>query len=186
MTSTPHDLAKRYLRREWQHLTDAERHVIEKVIDRASISRDPSALGDESRTFGDRLADRIAVFGGSWRFILLFLSFLLAWVVVNTAILGPRGKAFDAYPYIFLNLFLSMIAALQAPVIMMSQNRQGARDRIDAQNDYRVNLHAELQIHELHEKLDQLRTERWAELLDLQQEQIRLLLALEQRGGRVS
>ena len=186
MPSAPDELAKRYLRREWTHLNAEERHVISAVIDRVTVSRDATALSDETRTVGERMADRIAEFGGSWRFILLFLAFLVVWVVLNTAILGPRREAFDPYPYIFLNLFLSMIAALQAPVIMMSQNRQGARDRIDAQNDYRVNLHAEVQIHELHEKLDQLRTERWTELIEMQQEQIRLLMSLAEQRGRES
>lgn len=130
---------------------------------------------NDEQSFGDRLADRMAAFGGSWTFILLFLGFLAAWAFLNTEVLGPRRAAFDPYPYIFLNLFLSMLAALQAPVIMMSQNRQATRDRVEAQNDYSVNLNAEMQIRDIHEKLDQLREERWEELLQLQREQLRIL-----------
>lgn len=138
---------------------------------------------DGEQSFGERLADRMAAFGGSWTFILFFLAFLAAWAFLNTEVLGPRRSAFDPYPYIFLNLFLSMLAALQAPVIMMSQNRQAARDRIDAQNDYHVNLNAEMQIRDIHEKLDQLREERWEELLQLQREQLRMLELLQMSRG---
>ena len=155
MPSAPDELAKRYLRREWQHLNAEERHVISAVIDRVAVSRDAAVLGDETRTVGERMADRIATFGGSWKFILLFLAFLVVWVVVNTAILGPRREAFDPYPYIFLNLFLSMIAALQAPVIMMSQNRQAAKDRLMAEQDYVVNIKAEEEVKAIMVHLEQ-------------------------------
>src|SRR5690606_6651438 len=98
---------------------------------------------DQTLTFGARLADRMASFGGSWTFILSFLAILAAWIVLNSFILQSRNRAFDPYPYILLNLFLSMIASLQAPIIMMSQNRQACRDRLDASHDYEVNLRAE-------------------------------------------
>lgn len=173
MSVTPEALAKRFLRREWQHLSSEEKQVIDALLRRSTVGRDAAALADESRTLGERLADRIAAFGGSWTFITMFLGFLAAWAMLNSEVLGRA--AFDPYPYIFLNLFLSMVAALQAPIIMMSQNRQVARDRIDARNDYRVNLKAEMQIHDVHDKLDELRTERWEELLRLQREQLRLL-----------
>ena len=114
---------------------DAERRVIQAVLKRGTISRDPEAGAADDRTFGERLADRIAQFGGSWTFILLFLSALLFWVGLNGYILARRGTTFDPYPYILLNLFLSMLASLQAPVIMMSQNRQAAKDREDAAHD---------------------------------------------------
>lgn len=149
------------------------------------VTREPMHPTNGKQSFGERLADRMAAFGGSWTFILLFLGFLAAWAFLNTEVLGPRRAAFDPYPYIFLNLFLSMLAALQAPVIMMSQNRQAARDRVEAQNDYNVNLNAEMQIRDIHEKLDQLREERWEELLQLQREQLRILgLLSAARGAR--
>jgi uncharacterized membrane protein len=118
------------------------------------------------------------VFGGSWTFILLFLSLLVLWVVLNTFVLARLGGSFDVYPYIFLNLILSMLAALQAPVIMMSQNRHAAKDRAAAEHDYEVNLKAELEILALHRKVDELREEQWAELVEMQREQIRLLTTL--------
>src|SRR4029079_17156283 len=122
--------------------------------------------------------DRIAVFGGSWTFILIFVAVLLAWVVLNTVVLEGAGMSFDRYPYIFLNLILSMLAALQAPVIMMSQNRHAAKDRIAAGHDYEVNLKSELEILALHQKIDTLREQQWVELMAVQQEQILLLTKL--------
>jgi uncharacterized membrane protein len=125
-----------------------------------------------------RLADRVAAFGGSWTFIIIFAAILLAWVLLNTLILARYRASFDPYPYILLNLFLSMLAAVQAPVILMSQNRQGVKDRLDAAHDYEVNLKAELEILNLHEKLDELREMKWSELITMQQEQLRLLTRL--------
>src|SRR5207253_8842939 len=119
-----------------------------------------------------------ASFGGSWPFIIIFGAVLLLWVLLNSYILAWPGVAFDPYPYILLNLVLSMLAAIQAPIIMMSQNRQAARDRLDAAHDYEVNLKAELEILGLHEKLDELRERKWAELILMQQEQIKLLTEL--------
>jgi uncharacterized membrane protein len=139
---------------------------------------------EEKLTVGDRLADRVATFGGSWTFITIFLGVLVAWTLFNSVVLAWSAAAFDPYPYIFLNLILSMLAALQAPIIMMSQNRQAVRDRVAAGLDYEVNLKAELEIMALHEKLDQIRSQHLAEMLHVQQEQLRLLtrvLALD--GG---
>ena len=119
----------------------------------------------EHQTFGERLADRVAQLGGSWTFIIVFSGLLLAWVGLNAAVLTGAGEAFDPYPFIFLNLILSMVAALQAPVILMSQNRQAARDRIAAGLDYEINLKAELEIMSLHEKLDRLRVEHLEDML---------------------
>lgn len=130
--------------------------------------------GELAANLGERLADRVARLGGSWSFILVFLTILVGWIVLNTEILGPRS-AFDPYPYIFLNLLLSMIAALQAPVIMMSQNRQSEKDRRRAAYDYQINLKAELEIRELHAKLDQLREREWSLHVALQQQQIEML-----------
>jgi len=160
---------------------ESEQRVIERLTKRIHISRNSHQDFEESLTLGQRLADRIAVFGGSWTFIIIFLSLLLAWIVLNTIILTHLGKPFDPYPYIFLNLILSMLAALQAPVIMMSQNRYAAKDRVAAQHDYEVNLKSELEILALHQKMDSLREEQWAELVAMQQEQIQLLTKLLQQ-----
>jgi uncharacterized membrane protein len=173
-----HDAAQRFLRTEWERLTERERRVLKRLVERTHISRNTNREFDDDRTFGQRLADKIADFGGSWTFIILFACVLAAWVALNSFILARRGAAFDPYPYILLNLFLSMLAALQAPVIMMSQNRQAAKDRLVAAHDYEVNLKAEFEISTLHEKLDELREHRWLELIAMQQEQIRLLQQL--------
>src|SRR5258705_9162219 len=176
MTITPQELAKRVLRTEWDKLSSRERRVVEAILNRALISRNPDAEATaEVRTFGEQLADKIAQFGGSWTFILSFLGTLVAWVVLNSVILAKRGGGVDPYPYILLNLFLSMLASLQAPVIMMSQNRQALKDRQDAANEYEVNLKAEIEIRRLHEKIDELREKRWEELVQMQREQIELL-----------
>ncbi|HET9065419.1 MAG TPA: DUF1003 domain-containing protein [Gemmatimonadales bacterium] len=134
---------------------------------REPVARDINAEVERRSTLGDRLADRIAGFGGSWPFIIIFLAFLAIWTYLNTAILGPRHEAFDPYPYVFLNLFLSMIAALQAPVILMSQNRQSERDRLAAANDFEVNVRAELAIRALHEQVEVMRMEQMALLREL-------------------
>ncbi len=173
MTEKAEQLAKKFLRREWEKLTERERRVIQSFVERKQVSRNLSKAYDDDRTFGERLADRVASFGGSWTFIFIFGAILVAWVIINSVLL--LNRAFDPYPYILLNLFLSMIAALQAPIIMMSQNRQAARDRLDATHDYEVNLKAELEIRDIHDKLDDLREQKWLELVELQQEQIRLL-----------
>ena len=175
---TPQELAKRVLRTEWDNLSTRERRVIDAIMARANISRDPEAVTAEVRTFGERLADKIAQFGGSWTFILIFLSALAGWVVLNTILVAKRGSTFDPYPYILLNLFLSMLASLQAPVIMMSQNRQALKDRSDAASDYEVNLKAEIEIRRLHEKIDDIREKRWEELVQMQNQQIEYLKAM--------
>jgi uncharacterized membrane protein len=131
---------------------------------RTSVSRDANQLFAERQTFGERLADHVAAVGGSWSFILGFGLFLAAWAGLNTFILVER--AFDPFPYIFLNLMLSMLAALQAPIIMMSQNRQVAKDRLEARLDYETNIRSETQIASLHEKVDRLQ-EQLALVIDL-------------------
>lgn len=171
----------------WMPVTSEERLVVEAMAQHTPLARNIVRESAATDSVGARLADRVAAFGGSWTFILIFLAFLAAWTLLNTEILGPRREAFDPYPYIFLNLFLSMIAALQAPVIMMSQNRQGEKDRMHAANDYEVNLKAELEIRALHDKLDLLRTMDWQALVEQQHKQIELLTELvERRDGRPS
>jgi uncharacterized membrane protein len=180
MHGHPQEMAQTFLRNSFDTLPEREQRILHHVAQRLHISRDANQAFDAHLTFGQRLADRVAAFGGSWTFILLFGAILLAWVVLNSWVLTRRGEVFDPYPYILLNLVLSMLAALQAPIIMMSQNRQAAKDRLDAAHDYEVNLKAELEICALHDKLDQLREHQWAELVGMQHEQIRLLTQLVQ------
>ena len=156
-------LAQRILDMGFDDIPARERQVIERVAKRVAVSRNINQEHDAGLSFGERLADRVASFGGSWTFIIIFGAALVAWVTLNTAILA--SGAFDPYPYILLNLFLSMIAAIQAPIIMMSQNRQAAKDRLQANHDYEVNLKAEIEILALHEKLDELRNKDMAELI---------------------
>jgi uncharacterized membrane protein len=168
-------LAEQLLKTGFDQLSDRERRVITGVAKRTQISRDANHAFEEKLTVGDRLADRVATFGGSWVFIAIFLGVLVAWTLFNSVVLAKSvAAAFDPYPYIFLNLILSMLAALQAPIIMMSQNRQAVRDRVAAGLDYEVNLKAELEIMALHEKLDQIRSQHLAEM----QEQLRLLMRI--------
>jgi uncharacterized membrane protein len=172
------DLANRLLGRDWERLNEREKRVIQHLDKRQHISHDINQEFDTKLTFGQRLADKVAAFGGSWTFIIIFAALLLSWVLLNSYILAWRGNSFDSYPYILLNLFLSMLAATQAPVILMSQNRQGVKDRFDAAHDYEINLKAELEILSLHEKLDELRDQKWGELIQMQQKQIDLLMRL--------
>ena len=148
------------------------------VAKRTQISRNVNQAFAEKQTLGDRLADRVASFGGSWTFIALFIGILVAWVVLNGFALAGYGRSFDPYPFIFFNLILSMLAALQAPIIMMSQNRQADRDRLAAGLDYEVNLKAEIEIMELHEKLDRISSRHRDELLRTQRAQLHLLARL--------
>ncbi len=181
MTTQPKDLAHRAFRRPWEHLTPPERHVLEHVAARTPIAENPYEPGQDARTLGQRMADRIALAAGSWTFVLSCLVFMLGWVLVNSYMFARHP--FDAYPFILLNLVLSMVAALQGPIIMMSQNRQAARDRLEATHDYEVNLKAEVEIRNLQEQVDELRDRHWAELMDLQREQLRLLDTLLAPGA---
>jgi uncharacterized membrane protein len=172
---------KKLFRAGFKAVTEGEKKVLHHLSERLHISHNTNREFDQGQTFGQRLADRVAAFGGSWPFIIIFGSVLLLWVVLNSYVLSRRGEAFDPYPYILLNLVLSMLAAIQAPIIMMSQNRQAAKDRLNAAHDYEVNLKAELEIMALHEKVDLLREQQWRELIEIQQEQIRLLTELLRR-----
>lgn len=139
-------------RRSAREPGDIEKIVLEKAHKRQLISTDVNAAFSAHASFGERLADSIARIGGSWGFISAFLVFLVGWAIINTVLL--TREAFDPYPFVFLNLLLSMLAAIQAPIIMMSQNRQAIRDRFEAAKDYEVNLKAELEVFSLHEKID--------------------------------
>lgn len=159
-------LAKRILEIGYDDLPARERQVIERVAKRLAVSRDVSATFEEGRSFGERLADRIASFGGSWTFIMLFAAAIAIWVIINTVyLIGAGSQPFDPYPFILLNLFLSLVAAIQAPIIMMSQNRLAAKDRLQASHDYEVNLKAEIEIMALHEKMDELRQKDLKDLI---------------------
>jgi uncharacterized membrane protein len=177
------DVARRLLGQPYEALDEPAQNVARHIARRTHIARDVSVEGERS-SFGQRAADRVARFGGSWAFILSFIFFILAWVLLNSWLLLRLGTPFDPYPYILLNLFLSMLASVQAPLILMSQNRQTEKDRLDAANDYQVNLKAELEIMLLHEKLDALRDRQWSELVAMQAQQIELLeRLLAQRDG---
>jgi len=162
-------------------LGEFERRVLATVLRRGAATVDPNKSFDADQTFGERVADRVATFGGSWTFIGLFLMTMVIWMAVNHQL----AKPFDAYPFILLNLVLSCLAALQAPIIMMSQNRQAAKDRSDARLDYEVNVRAEVQISALHEKVDRTRDQELARLAELVDEQRAILAAIERRlaGG---
>jgi uncharacterized membrane protein len=168
MNSTAHlnDLSLRLLGRAYDDLDIEESRVLEAIAARAPSSRDAADLGDAQASRGDRLADRVAAVGGSWGFITVFTLVLLGWMLLNSEVLQRFGLAFDPYPFIFLNLMLSTLAAVQAPIIMMSQNRQAAKDRLTASVDYEINLRAELEIMRLHEKLDQMRFHELREKVD--------------------
>ena len=150
------DLSLRLLGRPLEELDGDERRVLDAIAERRLTSRDAADLVDQESSFGARLSDRVAAVGGSWGFIILFTLVLLGWMLLNSEVLARWGLAFDPYPFIFLNLMLSTLAAVQAPIIMMSQNRQSAKDRIAAGLDYEINLRAELEIMRLHHKMDEL------------------------------
>jgi uncharacterized membrane protein len=149
-------LAIDLLGKSLDELETEEAKVLHHIHHVQRTSRDVGDIVDEQSTFGERLSDKVAAVGGSWKFIMVFAAVLLGWMLLNSQILGKLGTPFDPYPFIFLNLMLSTVAAIQAPIIMMSQNRQSAKDRIAAAHDYEVNLRAELEILRLHAKIDAL------------------------------
>src|SRR5437870_4988918 len=167
------DYVKEVLQDEIGELSTLDQEVIESLQEHEILSSDISKQFEKKLTFGERLSDHIASFGGSWRFIILFGAVLFGWIILNAIIL--LNRSFDPYPFILLNLILSCLAAIQAPIIMMSQNRAEARDRLRAENDYKVNLKAELEIRHLHEKIDHLLRRQYNRLFEIQQIQIELL-----------
>ena len=167
------EYVKEVLKDEIGELSSLDEEVVESLRQHEIVSSDLSKQFQKELTFGERLSDKIASFGGSWRFIITFGAILAVWIFINVAILATR--AWDPYPFILLNLILSCLAALQAPVIMMSQNRAAARDRLHAENDYKINLKAELEIRHLHEKIDHLLRRQYNRLFEIQQIQIELL-----------
>jgi uncharacterized membrane protein len=167
------DYVKEVLEDEIGELSVLDQEVVESLQEHEILSSDIEKQFERKLTFGERLSDRIAEFGGSWKFLISFGGVIFVWVAANGVLLVTR--AFDPYPFILLNLILSCLAAVQAPVIMMSQNRAEARDRLRAENDYKVNLKAELEIRHLHEKIDHLLRKQYNRLFEIQQIQIELL-----------
>ena len=163
-------------------LSALEQEVVSSLTDQELISRDVNAEYDSNLTLGQRIADRVTQFGGSWTFLAVYCGLLGAWVAVNT--LNLIFKPFDPYPFIFLNLVLSGLATFQAPIILMSQNRQDSRDRMRSQHDYSINLKAELEIRYLHSKMDQLLTKQWTRLMEIQRLQMEMLNAVNSKKSQ--
>src|SRR4030095_1199864 len=181
------DYVKHTLECEIGELSVLDHEVIESLREHELLSQNIEKQFEHKLSFGEHLSDKIAEFGGSWKFIITFGSVIAVWVVLNSLLL--LNRSFDPYPFILLNLILSCLPALCAPVIMMSQNRAEARDRLRAENDYKVNLKAELEIRHLHEKIDHLLRKQYNRLFEIQQIQIELLEELGQKrraGGRTA
>ena len=164
MKQTVEQLSEQLLHKPVGALSPEERGVLEAIVSRQIVSDDAGELADERASFGERLSDQVAAVGGSWGFIIAFAIVLFGWMLLNSEVLTRFDAAFDPYPFIFLNLLLSTLAAIQAPIIMMSQNRASNKDRIAAAHDYEVNLRAEIDIIRLHEKLDLLMLEKVTKL----------------------
>jgi uncharacterized membrane protein len=175
-----YDYIRSLIEAERGELSDLEKEVVESLAKNEILSMHVDQQFESKLTFGQRLSDKMASFGGSWGFIIIFACILVLWISVNSYLLSL--KPFDAYPFILLNLILSCLAAIQAPIIMMSQNRQEAKDRLRASYDYQVNLKAELEIRQLHQKLDHLLSRQWERLIEIQEVQIELLN--EMRGSQ--
>lgn len=172
-----------FLKDESGQLSQLDQQVIQSFKDNKVISASMDNDVATAASLGERVADKVAEFGGSWTFIISFVVFLLIWIALNMYWLNNKG--FDPYPFILLNLILSCVAALQAPVIMMSQNRQEAKDRERARNDYMVNLKAELEIRELHEKIDHLIIRKEQELAEIQRDQVEKLSFLLKKMEKI-
>ena len=168
------------LQSEKGELTALDHDVLESLQRHETLSSNVDAEFEKDVTLGEKMADKLASFGGSWTFLIIFASILFVWIVLNSFLLLKRP--FDPYPFILLNLVLSCLAAIQAPVIMMSQNRVEVKDRLRSQHDYRVNLKAELEIRQLHDKIDHLLSHQWERLVEIQQIQIDLLSELARIG----
>jgi uncharacterized membrane protein len=172
---------KKFRREYIEHVFKTERgeisrldkEVVQSLVEHELLVKNINAQFEKTRTFGERVSDRMAEFGGSWRFIGIFFFILLCWITVNSIL--AFGKPFDPFPFILLNLCLSCLAAIQAPIIMMSQNRKEAKDRLRAEHDYKVNLKAELEIRHLHEKIDNLMRHQWQHLLEIQELQLDMM-----------
>ena len=161
------------IRRDKGEVSTLEKQVVKSLEKQGLLSENVNVVFERRLTLGERLADKIADYAGSWRFIGIFFAVLILWIAINSVVL--IWKPFDPYPFILLNLVLSCLSAIQAPVIIMSQNRQETKDRLRAENDYRVNLKAEVEIRHLHEKMDHLLINQWQRLLEIQEVQTELM-----------
>lgn len=167
------------LKKQKGELSTLENKVFESLKEQETITKNVNLEFDKQLTIAERLSDRLAEFGGSWRFISIFFALLVLWVIINSISLA--GKNFDPYPFILLNLILSCLAAIQAPVIMMSQNRQESKDRLRSRNDYIVNLKAELEIRNLNEKIDNLLVYQWQRLIEIQKIQMDIMSEISEK-----
>jgi uncharacterized membrane protein len=154
-------------------LTKLEKKLVKNINEHDFIASNINKKFERQLTFGEKIADKMALFGGSWKFILSFLAFLVVWMIINTFII--LENTFDPYPFILLNLFLSCIAAIQAPLILMSQNRQSEKDTLQSEDDYLTNLKAELEIRQIHSKLDHLMKNHWNRLIEIQEMQLEMM-----------
>jgi uncharacterized membrane protein len=179
MNKFRNEYVNQILEEEKGELGELDKNVINSLIKKETLSRDVHADLVENYTVGQRIADKVALFGGSWKFIIIFMGFLALWIITNVFLL--MRKPFDPYPFILLNLILSSLAAIQAPVIMMSQNRQETKDRLRGENDYEINLKAEVEIRQLHEKIDHLIIHQVQRLFELQNIQLELLEQLSNK-----
>ena len=184
MSETERPLAGSFSQINLRMIDAAELRVAARTDEGETVSRNTNRLYEEAATFGERVADRIVSFGGSWTFIIFFAAVFAAWIALNSFVLMMRDTAFDPYPYILLNLALSTIAAFQAQIIMMSQNRQAAKDHINAAHAYEINLKMGLEVRRLHEKIDALRGEQLPEMLAMHQAQVHALNELLNRNAR--
>ena len=177
------NLEKNYLNEiltsELGELDDLEKDVLNSISQSKILSEKIEEVIEEQLTFGDRLSDKVASFGGSWKFIIAFFSFMILWIILNVYLLGK--KEFDPYPFILLNLLLSCLAAIQAPIIMMSQNRVEAKDRTRSEHDYKINLKSELEIQLLHKKIDHLLIHQNKRLLEMQRIQAEMMETISRR-----
>lgn len=179
MTENGPETAKKLLVKELEKLSEHERRVVERFINRGQVARNVAHEFEEKLTFGQRVADRFAKVIGSWRFIIVQSAMLAVWIALN---ITAYIYHWDPYPFILLNLAMSFQAAYAAPILMMSQNRQAEKDHLQAKNDYEVNLKAELEIMQLHEKFNDLRDSLWVDLMRTQQHQIEMLERLVSEG----
>ncbi len=176
------EYVKNLLEEEKGDLTKLEIEVLERIARFETLSKDIDLEAEDELSMGQKLADKVAEFGGSWTFIISFAGFIFSWILINIVFLA--AKPFDPYPFILLNLLLSCLAAIQAPIIMMSQNRQEEKDRLRSKHDYQINLKAELEIRQLHEKIDHLLIHQSQKLFEIQQIQIELMSQLLNSNGK--
>ncbi|MEI8364099.1 MAG: DUF1003 domain-containing protein [archaeon] len=169
------------LKKEKGEISKIDKQVVKSMIDQESLVKELS-LDETGLSKGQRIADKVATFGGSWGFISSFFIVLVIWIIINTSLM--MAKPYDPYPFILLNLILSCLAAIQAPIIMMSQNRKEQKDRLRSENDYKINLKAELEIRHIHEKLDHLTRDQWQRLLEIQKLQLDILEEQERKNKK--